>query len=544
MKSRFILCFIMISALLIAHTIPFAESSRILRPVCVVADFPDSRLEDSRVAPLRSFAKIQALLDKMSEHWRWLNCGTQVMNWRIIRVEMTHNLSAGYPSWMDFRQEAVSLSAEQINFRDYDCNHDGVLDIMWIIGSCKNKENESFLCGGSARIVAANKRTGEICVANTFYDGQESGSVKAGAYGNFNHEICHCLGLPDLYGEHNNLSYLSIMSDSWPVPANGICAFDRFKLGFTSPLVVSTTTYGVELTMAETSQQCVKIPTPKRNEYFLIEYRQKPSRGFGSYNDDYHGRYAGLVIYHVDESRFYTGCNNVDPPLVALESAKGKTSPDRLSEKDFWYPGNRGMLTQFVGVLNDGRSCGFCVTGFTRTENGIRFDVLCDQGFPEAVEPVRKPNLLRNPSFEEEGGSYPGWTIWTWKSNTGAARLASDRAYKGDNCLLLSNDEADDSLVFQPVMVKRNSTYFLSGWVKTEGVRVLEAGGDAGANMAIWGSFERSESLLGDNDWTFLAMTFDTGDRDTVNVACRLGHHGSTVIGNAWFDRIELIELK
>lgn len=157
---------------------------------------------------------------------------------------------------------------------------------------------------------------------------------------------------------------------------------------------------------------------------------------------------------------------------------------------------------------------------------------------------VKRRFRCRIPLSKRTIDLYPGWDIWTWQNNNIAARVVSDCAYEGHRCLLLSSDKADDCLVFQPAKVKRNTTYSLSGWVKTEGVTVLEIGGDAGANMSIWGDFDRSDSLLGDNDWTFLAMTFDTGDRDSVNIACRLGHHGSTVTGKAWFDQIELVELK
>jgi hypothetical protein len=37
-------------------------------------------------------------------------------------------------------------------------------------------------------------------------------------------------------------------------------------------------------------------------------------------------------------------------------------------------------------------------------------------------------------------------------------------------------------------------------------------------------------------------MTFDAQTRARVEVAARLGHHGSTATGRAWFDDLCLIE--
>lgn len=62
--------------------------------------------------------------------------------------------------------------------------------------------------------------------------------------------------------------------------------------------------------------------------------------------------------------------------------------------------------------------------------------------------------------------------------------------------------------------------------------------------MSIPESFERSrETLVGTSDWKYLALVFDSGDRTTVDIAARLGRHGSTASGTAWFDDLCLIEI-
>ena len=51
-----------------------------IKAVCVIADFPNNKLEDFRTAKINSVAKLKPLLEKMSEHWAWMSCGQQTMD--------------------------------------------------------------------------------------------------------------------------------------------------------------------------------------------------------------------------------------------------------------------------------------------------------------------------------------------------------------------------------------------------------------------------------------------------------------------------------
>ena len=68
----------------------------------------------------------------------------------------------------------------------------------------------------------------------------------------------------------------------------------------------------------------VKVPTNKPAEYFLIEYRQRPSSGFGS-ADVY---FNGLAVYHVVEG----SSMSQDPPLLKLEPADGNIQPGQSTD--------------------------------------------------------------------------------------------------------------------------------------------------------------------------------------------------------------------
>ena len=94
--------------------------------------------------------------------------------------------------------------------------------------------------------------------------------------GNFNHEVGHTRGLVDIYGTRDTIQYLTIMSDSWPVPPSDFTAFDRLDLGWIVPHVVAASTEDVELTdTTTTAPTAIEIPTGRAEEYFLIEYRKR-----------------------------------------------------------------------------------------------------------------------------------------------------------------------------------------------------------------------------------------------------------------------------
>lgn len=96
----------------------------------------------------------------------------------------------------------------------------------------------------------------------------------------------------------------------------------------------------------------------------------------------------------------------------------------------------------------------------------------------------------------------------------------------------------------QTVAVKPKTKYLVSGWARSNDIVIGEKGGGCGASLSILGGFERSrETLVGTRDWKYLSFVFDSGDRKSVDIAVRLGHHGSTASGKAWFDDLCLIEL-
>lgn len=171
--------------------------------------------------------------------------------------------------------------------------------------------------------------------------------------------------------------------------------------------------------------------------------------------------------------------------------------------------------------------------GTFRDEQAIRL--------PEYITAeCRRANLLVNGSFENGDKS---WTLRSWRSNRDALSIDPAKGKSGKASVLLRSSTADDAMLWQKVAVKPKTRYLCCGWVRTEDVAVAEKGGSMGANLSVWGGYEASKSLVGTKDWTYQALVFGSGDRTEVEVGGRLGHHGSTATGAAWFDDLVLIEI-
>jgi hypothetical protein len=346
------------------YGIPPNTDVRTKRGLCVIADFANASLEDYAGDPsaINSIPELrQEVLDPMEDHWKWMSVGTEIMEWDIIRVRLSQNLSPdAFSAWWDYRIAVAQLALAEVNLNDYDYDNDGVLDAMFVIASSLGNEYD-YLIGGMSQNGGAR----------LFVDGQTSLSLRVRAIGNFNHETGHCFDLPDQYGTVDNVGFLTLMSNSWPIPPFGFSSWDRYKLKWYNPVFVSQSTSGIILKPAEDSLNAVIIPTTNPLEYFLVEFRKKPSSGYGTSTPV---NYNGLAIYHIWEGRN----NNIIPPLIRLEPVDGNYSdlgdPDQI---DFWYPENPIMTSPFRArpYYNESSTL-FELGNISRTTNGgMMFDI-------------------------------------------------------------------------------------------------------------------------------------------------------------------------
>ncbi len=490
------------------------------RGVLVITDFTDRRLEDWTGPGMRSVADISIQLRKMEDHWRWLSRGLERYRWDIIRIRLPHPaVTTAYPGWSQFRDAAITLAKQQVRTADYDVNSDGVLDQSFLIVSNGDIPLD-YAIGGSSRNAGSY----------LFVDGQSSLSVQREATGNFSHEIGHPLGLPDLYGSFDTLHALTLMSDSWALPPQDFGAYERVKLGWVVPQVVRATTAGVWLKSANDTLSAVKVPTSRPSEYFLIEYRRRPSSGYGSAAPAYNG----LAIYHVLEG----SSNSQNPPMVALEPADGMIRPNEpMDLRDFVHPDNPALLRPLVLRSYYGDQEVVRLDNVVWRNGGIAFDLTI------AAAPPTSNLLLQNPSFESGQANRPdAWTPGGYVPGAAAFPWPSPVASSGERSAQLVATSPNDIWWSQTVAtLVPGQTYTFCGWLKGDGISGTEGG--VGGNVSVLGGFVRSESLWGTFDWTHSCVTF-TAETTRVDLACRMGFYGSTVSGTLWCDELSLEPLR
>lgn len=145
------------------------------------------------------------------------------------------------------------------------------------------------------------------------------------------------------------------------------------------------------------------------------------------------------------------------------------------------------------------------------------------------------------PTTQPSSGTPQGWTTDQWVSRSTFA-IDTNGAHGGNRSVRIITTEANDARWLQRVSVKPNTTYILSGWIKTENVAHAVEVNDAGANLCVFNTGTRTSAVIGTNGWTNVSVTFKTGDSAEIQIGARLGYSSGTTTGSAWFDDIELHE--
>lgn len=152
---------------------------------------------------------------------------------------------------------------------------------------------------------------------------------------------------------------------------------------------------------------------------------------------------------------------------------------------------------------------------------------------------VEGPNLVTNESFEQLGGNGlpEGWAVRHY-NGTAEHRIDETVARSGDRSLLLEGTgRGADTSVHMDLDVEPNTTYRLSGWIRTENVR-----GANGALLNLHTTEFRTPAISGTRDWTEVELVFNSGNLSRVSLNCLLGGWGQSR-GRAWFDDIRLSPL-
>jgi len=152
-------------------------------------------------------------------------------------------------------------------------------------------------------------------------------------------------------------------------------------------------------------------------------------------------------------------------------------------------------------------------------------------------------NLLPNASFERIADGRPAnWQTQSWGGN--AAFNLADLARTGKHSLVVSSTSGADASWFTVVAVEPHSMYRLSGWIKTEDVKLLDGRRPARGALLNVHNIQpiATNAVKGSADWTKVQVLFDTGGETGVQINCLLGGWG-LASGKAYYDDLELVKL-
>jgi hypothetical protein len=159
----------------------------------------------------------------------------------------------------------------------------------------------------------------------------------------------------------------------------------------------------------------------------------------------------------------------------------------------------------------------------------------------QAVAPL---NLLPNASFELGEDPGPDSTPTGWERDvfdpSAVLTWDTEHALVGEQSVKISAATPNDARWITTVHLQPQTRYLLSGWIKTEQVGHSAQSVDAGANLSLLGTWERTPGIFGTTDWTYVHMRFQTGDQGMVSIGARLGYWSGTTTGTAWFDGLRI----
>ncbi|NLV53406.1 MAG: M6 family metalloprotease domain-containing protein [Bacteroidales bacterium] len=328
----------------------------------------------------------------------------------------------------EFYKEACQLAAQQnIDWTTFDNNHDGRVDFLYFIYA---GEPENVSSTKDPNTIWPKESTSAMTV--TYEDNGEK-SITIGAYGCSNellrgnldgigtivHELCHGLGLPDLYDTKGNgfgLDYWDIM-DSGCYQAMGMmpCCMSGYELDFMGWRKLEELTPDEPLTL--TLQPLAKggkaykiVNKANPNEYFILENRQNIGcdkylgwRSIGLYNT--YGANHGLMISHVDFNQSAWSTNQVNSdanhPRLTLVPADGElissSTVKTTEERDVWalslrgdlYPGEKNVTEMSSYAVYTGGILDQTITNIVEHEDGT---ITLDINGGKHDEPVIDPN--------------------------------------------------------------------------------------------------------------------------------------------------------
>ena len=106
----------------------------------------------------------------------------------------------------------------------------------------------------------------------------------------------------------------------------------------------------------------------------------------------------------------------------------------------------------------------------------------------------------------------------------------------------ITSNEFNDAMFSKEIQVEKNTPYKVTCMIKTKGVEADKNASSIGAQISISNTVERSVAISGDSDWQKVEFIFNSKNRETVDIAFRLGGTEGYAKGEAWFADLKIEE--
>ena len=126
------------------------------------------------------------------------------------------------------------------------------------------------------------------------------------------------------------------------------------------------------------------------------------------------------------------------------------------------------------------------------------------------------------------------------KMNTSEFKRDKEETYSDVSSYKITSNEFNDAMFSKEVKVEKNTPYKVTCMIKTKGVQADKEASSIGAQISISDTVERSVAISGDSDWQEVEFIFNSKNRDTVDIAFRLGGTGGYAKGEAWFSDFKI----
>lgn len=303
--------------------------------------------------------------------------------------------------------EACRKLNPEIDFTEYDRDHDGVIDNVFVVYAGRGEAD-----GGSSDCVWPHAwsissaepgsryeydgvQLNRYACCNEWILSDLGNGFRPVGIGTFVHEFSHIMGLPDLYstqyaegtftpGGFSVMDYGPYNNDGCTPPQ--FSAWERSALGYGDPAPLSAEAANVALQPLGNDAGGYVIHTPDPNEFFVLENRQQS--GWDTYIPGH-----GLLVWHIvyDAEVWAHNALNNDPTFNRVDLIEADNLPTAATRSGDPFPGASGVTALSASttpalLTHDGAPTGYALTDIA--ERGERLVMRLNGGAPDIDAPT------------------------------------------------------------------------------------------------------------------------------------------------------------